>query len=409
LCVATALLVAAPAASASPNGLVISEVSTGSGQFVELLNAGNAPVPLSVCLHPTSIAFTASCPSGTLVPGQHYLIGETGQSFPVTPDQTMGIGALVASNDGIAIRDATTQQIIDQVGYGSQGTSSFVEGTRAPNPPAGDSIVRKNGGTQDTDNNAQDFELDLSVGPQNTATIDDLDGDGLLGAGDNCGAVANPDQANLDGDVLGDACDADIDGDGVANAADNCPAAANPDQLDTDLDGSGNLCDSDDDADAVPDASDDCPLLPGAAANGCPLRLIGTAGDDLLIGSLGADTMSGFAGADRIFGLDGNDTLDGGDGNDRLDGGEGNDRLAGGSDNDSLAGREGRDRLAGDNGNDRLNGGVGRDRVSGGSGRDNVLAVDGERDTVNCGPGPDRVRADRRDRLRRCERVRRAR
>jgi hypothetical protein len=35
----------------------------------------------------------------------------------------------------------------------------------------------------------------------------DADGDGICDAGDNCPTVANPSQANLDGDALGDACD----------------------------------------------------------------------------------------------------------------------------------------------------------------------------------------------------------
>ena len=53
------------------------------------------------------------------------------------------------------------------------------------------------------------------------------------------------------------------------------------------------------------------------------------------------------------------------------------------------------------------NGGRGRDTISGGSGNDVINARDGEVDTVSCGPGRDTVRADRRDRVRGCERRRR--
>lgn len=55
---------------------------------------------------------------------------------------------------------------------------------------------------------------------------DDADADGVTGAGDNCPAVANPDQANADGDAEGDACDSDDDNDGTADAGDCRPLDA---------------------------------------------------------------------------------------------------------------------------------------------------------------------------------------
>jgi hypothetical protein len=53
--------------------------------------------------------------------------------------------------------------------------------------------------------------------------IKDSDNDGVADDTDNCPAVANADQANLDGDTAGDLCDADIDGDGIANDEDLSP------------------------------------------------------------------------------------------------------------------------------------------------------------------------------------------
>ena len=65
------------------------------------------------------------------------------------------------------------------------------------------------------------------------------------------------------------------------------------------------------------------------------------------------------------------------------------------------------DTVSGSGGNDRLNGGPGADRMQGGSRKDSLNARDRKRDTVDCGSGRDRVAADKLDRLRRCERVRR--
>ena len=83
------------------------------------------------------------------------------------------------------------------------------------------------------------------------------------------------------------------------------------------------------------------------------------------------------------------------------------DLLSGLGGNDVLRGLGGADCLKGGKGNDLLIGGPGIDSFSGGPGSDRIQAKDGARESVDCGPGRDSVVADRKDRLRRCERVKR--
>ncbi len=154
----------------------------------------------------------------------------------------------------------------------------------------------------------------------------DTDDDGILDDVDNCPETPNPDQADADGDGIGDACDdtddsggeegddcetnadcdgslvciddvcaSDADGDGVADGDDNCPNTPNPDQTDADGDGVGDacteggggvgddcqgsvdcadglvciddVCASDRDGDGIPDPDDNCPDTPNSNQN----------------------------------------------------------------------------------------------------------------------------------------------
>ena len=126
----------------------------------------------------------------------------------------------------------------------------------------------------DSDGDGVGDACDVDAGP-------DADGDGIPDASDVCPGIADPAQADGDGDGMPDASDdcpgvadpaqADADGDGVGDACDDCPGVADPVQMDSDGDGIGDACDDasapDADGDGVPDARDDCPRVadPGQA------------------------------------------------------------------------------------------------------------------------------------------------
>ena len=95
-----------------------------------------------------------------------------------------------------------------------------------------------------------------------------------------------------------------------------------------------------------------------ATAGAAAKTVVGTARPDVLRGTAANDRLFGKDGADRIFGLAGRDVLVGGNGKDLLDGGPGDDRL---------------------------------------------VARDGTRDVVRCGPGSDTASVDQQDVSSSCE------
>ena len=190
-----------------------------------------------------------------------------------------------------------------------------------------------------------------------------------------------------------------------------------------------------------PDPVDPTPLPPGPTPDPFPLppvasqndvftglpgkrnRFRAGPGDDRVTGGALADLLCGEAGDDRIDGLAGPDRLFGdfcpgatlarvaqaGQGDDVVNGGKGNDRLVGGAGKDRLSGGAGNDRLSGGAGNDTLTGGAGRNRYDGRSRQDKLNAANGRRDRIDCGAGRrDSARVDRRDRVKGCEKLRRA-
>ncbi len=108
------------------------------------------------------------------------------------PDATdVGAGHFIPDADGGATRTSPVNRDTDNGGVpdGDEDTNhngAIDPGERDPNDPADD-----------------------QPGPG------DSDSDGIDNGADNCPTVANPDQADADGDGLGDACDSDADGNGL--------------------------------------------------------------------------------------------------------------------------------------------------------------------------------------------------
>jgi Ca2+-binding RTX toxin-like protein len=152
----------------------------------------------------------------------------------------------------------------------------------------------------------------------------------------------------------------------------------------------------------------------------------GEAGDDVLTGAQGdggpghdllaVGSGEGGPGGDilrcppaslcHLDGGPGDDRITGGRNQDRLFGRRGDDILRGGADFDILLGHGGDDRLVGGRDGDHLRGGRGTDRLL--SREDTSAGEDVVLDRVNCGIGRrDVAVVDRRDDVKRCERVRR--
>ena len=128
-------------------------------------------------------------------------------------------------------------------------------------------------------------QADTDGNGQGDACDTDIDGDGLENSVDNCQMVPNPGQVNSDSDAEGDACDTDDDNDGILDVKDNCPLVENPGQLNSDPNTFGDACDADLDKDDVPDSRDNCPTV----ANRDQLDLDGDGAGDLCDADLDGD------------------------------------------------------------------------------------------------------------------------
>jgi Ca2+-binding RTX toxin-like protein len=170
-------------------------------------------------------------------------------------------------------------------------------------------------------------------------------------------------------------------------------------------------------------------LLTGGAVLAWGKTVRGTNRGEVLVGTNHRDRISGLGGNDTIYAQRNSDRVLAGKGNDTVYAGTGNDSVRGGPGRDALYGGLGNDRLFGDRAADFLYGGPGDDdlwaqtrrdvrgksgeagdSVKGGPGNDRFHVRDGEADGLACGPGYDRVFADRLDVVDpNCERVSRRR
>src|SRR5690554_5323160 len=180
------------------------------------------------------------------------------------------------SGSRVSFEDGSGQQA------GEQG-----DDTGGPVDTDGDGIPDNEDSCPNTRNSGVDADADGidDACDARIASSTDIDGDGVPNGEDNCPTVPNPGQENADRDLYGDACDTDADGDGVkdkirnddgsfpvisvAEGGDNCPLVSNPDQADLDGDRVGDACDNDIDGDRVLNANDACPYVVGNDATLC--------------------------------------------------------------------------------------------------------------------------------------------
>lgn len=173
------LLMLSPAVAASESGVVVSEFrfrgpDGGNDEFIELLNSSNNAVDISDwklqgCAGSSGNASNRSTvPSGTtLQPGDHYLFtNSSGYSGTVTGNTNYSTG--VSDSGGARVVD-TAGSVVDGVASSDGSEDQCREGTGLDLPTSNgeNAFERKNAGTQDTSDNAADFEGPKDGGPQN--------------------------------------------------------------------------------------------------------------------------------------------------------------------------------------------------------------------------------------------------
>jgi predicted extracellular nuclease len=179
----------------STSEVVISQIFAGAGcgtagcstytnDYIELYNRSANPVNITgwsvQYASATGTSWQTTALSGTVAPGQYYLVQESGNANGVSPLPTpnaTGAIAMGAAAGKVALVNTTTaltattgcpiaSPIVDFVGYGT--TANCAEGgANAPAPSTTTAIFRAGNGATDTDNNAADFAV-AAPNPRNT-------------------------------------------------------------------------------------------------------------------------------------------------------------------------------------------------------------------------------------------------
>ncbi|HJP91818.1 MAG TPA: DNA/RNA non-specific endonuclease [Pyrinomonadaceae bacterium] len=185
------------------NHVVISQIYGGGGNtsatyandFVELFNPGTVPFDLTgwslqyASFNGSGWGSNKQPLGGTISPGEYYLVklasgGATGAALPpanvegeINMSASTGKVALVSSFQPlVGTCPLADPNLVDFVGYGSSAsTPGFCyEGTgNAPGGSNTSSVLRKNGGNTDTNNNGNDF-VTGAPNPRRTAPIVEL-------------------------------------------------------------------------------------------------------------------------------------------------------------------------------------------------------------------------------------------
>jgi subtilisin family serine protease len=185
-----------------------------------------------------------------------------GVAAMVAPYTTPGDASVLAQalRGGVDPRDAMNGMSMAQGRLDAVGALTAANRTLTPGPDGGELPSRTGDGNPwlscDTDHDGM-------------RTANCVTSEGHPDSCDNCPHDVNPDQADADGDDIGDACDStprgdDTDGDGIPRLDDACPSQAGT--------ASHRGC-PDSDGDGIIDSADSCPYQYAATANGCPVAV----------------------------------------------------------------------------------------------------------------------------------------